>query len=479
MNKLQSFKSVLASIPAVHEIQNLPKVQKLISQHGHSLVTSAIRSVQSDFRDLLTASGENNLGKINNDKFIKQLKNKVLILTENTLKPIFNLTGTVLHTNFGRALLPDKAIKSIELIASDASNLEYDITSGERGDRDNHIDEKLCRLTGAEAATIVNNNAAAVTLVLNSLARRKEVLVSRGELIEIGGSFRLPDIMSSSGCKLHEVGTTNRTYLQDFEEALGPRTALILKAHTSNYKLQGFTSDVKEKDFANFSKKNNIPFVVDLGSGSIIDLSYLGLPKCQTPAETIKNGADLVTFSGDKLLGGPQCGIIVGRKDLISRIKKNPLKRALRCDKMTIAAFSELLKLYENPKKAKTEIPTLRLISRRKDEIQKLAKRMHPTIKSSLSGIATVQIIACKSQVGSGSFPVEFLPSFGFKIEQKLKNRSSSQFLNSISSAFRALPVPIVGRINKNAFLLDLRCLENETLFAKQFQYLNLKELES
>ena len=477
MNKLQSFKSVLTSIPAVHEIQNLPEIQKLISDHGHSLVTNAIRSVQFEFRNLITSSGDSNFEKINKNVFIKQLKHKISILTEETLRPVLNLSGTVLHTNLGRAALPETSIKSINLIASGASNLEYDLFTGLRGNRDNHFIERLCRLTGAEAATIVNNNAAAVILALNSLAKRKEVLISRGELIEIGGSFRLPDIMSSAGCKLREVGTTNRTYIQDYEEAFGSRTALVFKAYTSNYRVQGFTSEVKEREIANFSKNKNIPFMVDLGSGSLINLRDLGLPKERTPMETLNSGADLVTFSGDKLLGGPQCGIIAGNKDLISKINKNPLKRAMRCDKMTIAAFSALLKLYENPSRAKTEIPTLRLLARKEKEIKEIAERLHPKVESKLSKIATVEIISCKSQVGSGAFPLEVLPSAGLKIIPKSKKKNSVAILNRISAALRELPVPIIGRISDGAIILDLRCLEKESLFIKQFKYLNLREL--
>ena len=473
MNKLQPIKPLLSSIPAVHEIQKISEVQNLINIHGHSLVTQAIRTTQTEFRKLLLSSGTSKNIKIKNLEFVNQLKKNLSLITNDSLQKVFNLTGTVLHTNFGRASLPKEAINSINQIASEPSNLEYDILNNKRGDRDSHIDERLCRLIGAEACTIVNNNAAAVVLVLNSLAKRKEVLISRGELIEIGGSFRLPEIMKSAGCKILEVGTTNRTHLEDFENAIGKKSAMIFKAHKSNFNVEGYTSEVEEKEIVKLSKKNDIPFMVDLGSGSLIDLKYMGITKVQSPADTLAKGVDLITFSGDKLLGGPQCGIIAGRKDLITKIKKNPLKRALRCDKMTIAAFSTLLKLYENPERAKLEIPTLRLLNRKETDIYKVAEKLYPSIKSKISNIAEVKITKCKSQIGSGSLPVELLPSYGIKIRAKNLKKNSKKFLQSISKKFRELPIPIIGRLSKNSLIFDCRCLENTTLIIKQLEKLN------
>ena len=473
MNKLQPIKPLLSSIPAVHEIQKISEVQNLINIHGHSLVTQAIRTTQTEFRKLLLSSGTSKNIKIKNLEFVNQLKKNLSLITNDSLQKVFNLTGTVLHTNFGRASLPKEAINSINQIASEPSNLEYDILNNKRGDRDSHIDERLCRLIGAEACTIVNNNAAAVVLVLNSLAKRKEVLISRGELIEIGGSFRLPEIMKSAGCKILEVGTTNRTHLEDFENAIGKKSAMIFKAHKSNFNVEGYTSEVEEKEIVKLSKKNGIPFMIDLGSGSLIDLKYMGITKVQSPADTLAKGVDLITFSGDKLLGGPQCGIIAGRKDLITKIKKNPLKRALRCDKMTIAAFSTLLKLYENPERAKLEIPTLRLLNRKEKDIYEVAEKLYPSIKSKISNIAEVKITKCKSQIGSGSLPVELLPSYGIKIRAKNLKKNSKKFLQSISKKFRELPIPIIGRLSKNSLIFDCRCLENTTLIIKQLEKLN------
>ena len=473
MNKLKPIKPLLSSVPAVHEIQKISEVQDLIDMHGNFLVTQAIRTTQSDFRKLLLSSSSSKNIKIKHLEFISQLRINLSFMTNDSLQRVFNLTGTVLHTNFGRALLPKQAINSINQVASEASNLEYDILNNKRGDRDSHIDERLCRLIGAEACTIVNNNAAAVVLVLNSLAKRKEVLISRGELIEIGGSFRLPEIMKSAGCKILEVGTTNRTHIEDFEDALGKKSAMIFKAHKSNFNVEGYTSEVDEKDIVKLSKKNNIPFMVDLGSGSLIDLRSLGITKVQSPKDTIARGVDLITFSGDKLLGGPQCGIIAGRKDLITKIKKNPLKRALRCDKMTIAAFSTLLKLYENPERAKLEIPTLRLLNRKEKEIYEVAKKLFQLIKLKVSNIAEVKIIKCKSQIGSGSLPVELLPSYGIKISALNIKRNSNKFLQNMSKKFRELPIPIIGRLSKDSLIFDCRCLESETLIIKQLEKLN------
>ena len=475
MNKIQKIKSKFATIPAVHKILNMPEVKQLISVKGHLMVTKAIKLVQSEFRDVIKSSNKNFTDQKIIDNFIPQLKNRIADITKEKFKPVLNLTGTVLHTNLGRASLPSEAIKSISLIASNPSNLEYNLVTGKRGDRDQHIEEKLCSLIGAEASTVVNNNAAALVLILNSLAKRKEVLVSRGELIEIGGSFRLPDILTSAGCKLREVGTTNRTYINDYEEAFGPRTGLVLKAYTSNYKINGFTAEVKEKDIIEFTTRSNIPFIIDLGSGSLIDLRKLNLPKERSPAQVLSKGVDLITFSGDKLLGGPQCGIIAGRKDLISIIKKNPLSRAFRCDKMTIAAFTALLKIYEEPERAINEIPTLRLLKRTQKEIHEIAERVYPEVKSHLSKIAIVEITKCKSKVGSGSLPVEILLSAGLKILPKIKMRKSGIFLNDLSLELRKLPVPIISRIQDGAILLDLRCLEDEKLFLKQIKKLNVQ----
>ncbi|HEX6319865.1 MAG TPA: L-seryl-tRNA(Sec) selenium transferase, partial [Burkholderiales bacterium] len=336
--------------------------------------------------------------------------------------------------------------------AREPVNLEYDLEGGRRGERDGHVEALLCRLTGAEAATVVNNNAAAVLLVLNTLAARKEVPVSRGELIEIGGSFRLPDIMARSGCRLREVGTTNRTHLADYAGALGPKTGLVLKVHTSNYAIEGFTAAASEKELAALCRERGLPLAVDLGSGTLVDLRRYGLPHEPTVQEALAHGADVVTFSGDKLLGGPQAGIIVGAKALIEKLRKNPLKRALRLDKVTLAALAAVLKLYLDPDRLAQRLPTLRLLSRPVEDIRQLALRIAPRLPRA-------EVIDCESQIGSGALPTQRLPSAGLAIRPGDAR---------LAARFRALPIPVIGRLQDGAYILDLRCLEDETGFVDQ-----------
>jgi L-seryl-tRNA(Ser) seleniumtransferase len=321
---------------------------------------------------------------------------------------------------------------------------------------------------------VVNNNAAAVLLVLNSLANRKEVPTSRGELIEIGGSFRMPDIMARSGCRLREIGTTNRTHLSDYEDVISPKTGLVMKVHTSNYSIEGFTAGVPETDLAKLCHERGVPFVVDLGSGTLVDLQRFGLPHEPTPGESIANGADLVTFSGDKLLGGPQAGIIAGRLELIERINRNPLKRALRVDKMTIAALSGVLRLYSNPERLAQRLPTLRMLARPLQNIRAIADRMRAAILPRLEGVASVETTVCESQIGSGALPTRKIPSAGLAIQPANRKRGSGTALERIARAFRELPVPVIGRIQGGALIFDLRCLEDETAFVDQLRFLSL-----
>ena len=356
MNRLElqpaEINDVRRQLPSVDAV--LRQCEYLIEQWG---ITRVVMLVRSDLENLRITLGEDIEMDVSSESVVNRVQTKLRSEDDSSLKQVINLTGTVLHTNLGRAVLPQKAIDAVMKVMSMPTNLEFDLSNGKRGERDSHVEALICELTGAEAATIVNNNAAALLLVLNSLAENGEIPVSRGELVEIGGSFRIPDIMQRSGCTLVEVGATNRTHLKDYRQVINSRTALLMKVHTSNYEIQGFTSAVSEQELAVLARENDLPFVVDLGSGNLIDLSEYGLPDEPINTSAIENGADVITFSGDKLLGGPQSGIIAGRKDLIERIRDNPLKRALRPDKITLAALSEVLKLYRHPETLAQELP--------------------------------------------------------------------------------------------------------------------------
>ena len=388
-----------------------------------------------------------------------------------SLRPVFNLTGTVLHTNLGRALLPREAADAVVSVLTGATNLEFDIASGKRGERDDHVEQLICRLTGAEAATIVNNNAAAVLLVLSALAAKKEVLVSRGELVEIGGAFRIPDVMARAGCRLKEIGTTNRTHLRDYADNIGPRTIAAMKVHQSNYEIKGFTASVSDADLGALCREKGILMLDDLGSGNLVDFAAYGLPPEPTVMQAVKH-ADIVTFSGDKLLGGVQCGIIAGRKDLVAKIRKDPLKRALRVGKETFAAMEVILRLYLDPDRLAQRLPTLRLLTRRQADIIAIAERLAPLVADAFGATAMVRVVECSSQIGSGALPVETLPSAAVALTPMRPGKGDGRWLKDTADRFRTLPRPVIGRIIDGAFLLDLRTLEDETAFVAQLRHL-------
>jgi len=465
--------SLQAAVPSVDRILNLPATSALINDHGRKAVTQEIRKALAKLRRDIAEKGEEALAAAADDVLLVSIATVLERAAQPSLKAVYNLTGTVIHTNLGRSQLPQEAIDAMIAVAGGPANLEFDVAAGKRGDRDSHLEDLLCELTGAEAATVVNNNAAAVFLVLNALALRKEVPVSRGELIEIGGAFRMPDIMSRAGCKLVEIGTTNRTHLKDYVGALNAKTALLMKVHTSNYVVQGFTKIVLEKEIATLAHESDLLFVVDLGSGTLVDLSTFGLPYERTPSDTIRDGADVVTFSGDKLLGGPQAGIIVGRKDLIDKIKKNPMKRAMRLDKITIAALAAVLRLYNNPDTLVAKVPTLRHLARSLEEIEVLANGLIAPMSAAFEGVAEASVVGCQSQIGSGSLPIERLNSAAVAITPKSSRKSMGALLKRIAAEFRGLPIPVIGRIQDGAFLMDVRCLDDEAGFVHQLKQLN------
>ena len=460
-------------LPSVDRLLRSEPFIALIESFGRKATVSAVRSVLKDIRKELSTSKTTTFD-FKENKILSLVSDYLHSANKPTLKPVLNLTGTVLHTNLGRSPIASEAIEAMKEVASGTTNLEFDLERGERSDRDDHIEDLICSLTGAEAATVVNNNAAAVMLVLNTLARKKEVPDSRGELVEIGGSFRIPDIMSRSDCRLIEVGTTNRTHLSDFEKAIGPKTGLIMAVHTSNYVIEGFTSAASELDLATLAHKYELPLVVDLGSGTLVDLEVYGLPHERTPQESIKDGADLVTFSGDKLLGGPQAGLIVGRSDLIKRLKKNPLKRALRCDKITIACLAATLRLYNDPDRLMKRLPSLRILTRSSDEIKEMADRTAAELRKKLGNSFKIKVLPTRSQIGSGALPIENLDSYALVISPIVK-KGQGAVLKQLSERLRSLPVPVIGRIMNDSYWLDLRCLENEEELVSQMSLLNLK----
>jgi L-seryl-tRNA(Ser) seleniumtransferase len=461
----------LRDLPSVDDILKSDTATLAIARFGRPAAVAAVRRSLETTRAALRSGKavSNEPGTIANAALAG-----LVATSQPSLRPVFNLTGTVLHTNLGRAVLGEAAIKAAVAAMRSAVALEYDLESGKRGERDDHVRRLLCELSGAEDATVVNNNAAAVLLVLNTLAKGREAVVSRGELIEIGGAFRMPDIMARAGARLKEIGTTNRTHLKDYIGALGAKTGLVLKVHTSNYRIYGFTKEVGTRELAALTRQHAVALVHDLGSGTLVDLAHWGLAHEPTVAEAVAEGADIVTFSGDKLLGGPQAGFILGRRDLIAKINRNPLKRALRFDKIRLAALEATLRLYRDPDRLAEQLPALRLLTRPLASIIAAAERLAPIIGAKLGAAYAIAQIACTSEIGSGALPLAGVASAGLAI-RPVGPRGAGRALDRLAHAFRSLPIPVIGRIEEGAKIFDLRCLEDEAAFLSNLETFNLE----
>jgi L-seryl-tRNA(Ser) seleniumtransferase len=451
-------RALYTRLPAIDRLLRDPAFSPLLMQYGHAQTVALLRQMLDEAREYI---------RLNQalpdwcEAWLMETSRRLSQTQQSALRPVFNLTGTVLHTNLGRAIQAEAAVEAVTQAMRAPVTLEYDLDDAGRGHRDRALADLLCQITGAEDACIVNNNAAAVLLMLAATAGGSEVVVSRGELVEIGGAFRIPDVMRQAGCVLHEVGTTNRTHAKDYRQAVNDNTGLLMKVHTSNYSIEGFTKAVDEAALAEIGRELNIPVVADLGSGSLVDLSQYGLPKEPMPQEMIAAGVSLVSFSGDKLLGGPQAGIIVGKKALIARLQSHPLKRALRADKMTLAALEATLRLYLHPEKLAAELPTLRLLTRQADEIRLQGERMRAALAAHYADF-DLRVEPCLSQIGSGSLPVDRLPSAALTLTPR-DGRGSR--LEALAARWRQLPVPVIGRIYDGRLWLDLRCLEDESRF--------------
>jgi L-seryl-tRNA(Ser) seleniumtransferase len=456
MSKKTPNKSLLRQIPKVDSVLDHPLVKVLFGKIPELIVKDAVRLEIDHLRRMVLEGKIIDGADLALDSVSGAAAERVLKMDRPRLRRVINATGVVIHTNLGRSPLSEDAVRQVGMAARGYSNLEYDINGGERGSRDDLVEELLCRLTGAQAATVVNNNAAAVMLLLRTLSAGKTAVVSRGELVEIGGSFRIPDVMEASGARLAEVGTTNRTRISDYRKGITADTGLLLKVHTSNYRIVGFAEEASVEELVALGKEHGLPVAVDLGSGCLIDLRELGLKHSEpTVKETLAQGADVVTFSGDKLLGGPQSGIIVGTREYLQAIKNNPMKRALRVGKLTLAALESVLKAYLDPATVAEKIPTLRMIAAKKEAVAGRARLFGRRLSDLPVRISTLSSV---SRVGGGSLPLEELPTMLLALEPEKISA------NDLEGRLRLQNPPVIGRIVDDRFCLDLRTVQSAEL---------------
>lgn len=445
---------LLSKLPSVDDILKSPQGEELIRKYPRRYVLQGIRQgIDQKRKEILAGYPSDFSG----ETLMAEITNIVQSLSALSLKPVINATGVVIHTNLGRSTLSDRVLENIRRVSESYSNLEYDIEQGKRGKRYAHIKQIVREITGAEDALIVNNNAAAVLLCLNTLSKGKEVVVSRGELVEIGGSFRMPDVMASSGAVLREIGTTNKTHIHDYENAISENTSLILKIHRSNFRIIGFTEEVSVEDLVALGRKRRIPVMLDLGSGCLIDLRPYGLYDEPSVQEIVKTGVDLITFSGDKLLGGPQGGVIIGKKEHIEKIQKNPITRAVRIDKLTLAGFEATLREYLDGERAIASIPTLRMLLQKPEEIKARATTIARRLKKVIRN-ASILVMADTSRAGGGALPERDLPTFATAI------RPDTMSVSELEEKLRKGNPPIIARVKEDSLLLDARTLRNHDI---------------
>jgi L-seryl-tRNA(Ser) seleniumtransferase len=450
-------KDLFQKIPSVDRLLNSSSLSEVLPKYPRTLVLRSVHQVLEEIRNDIK-SGRSFEEPLSLERVSQRVIHRLDFLNQPSLKPVINATGVVVHTNLGRSILPERVLAKFKPLAGGYSNLEYDLQRGERGSRYSHVEGILKEITGAEAGTVVNNNAAAVLVALDTLARGREVVVSRGQLVEIGGSFRIPEVMKRSGAKMVEVGATNKTHLRDYEEVIGPDTALLLKVHKSNYHLIGFTEDVDTADLVALAHKHNLVVMEDLGSGCFVDFSKYGLVKEPTVQDVLDQGVDLVTFSGDKLLGGPQAGIILGKKPLVEAIRKNQLSRALRIDKLTLLALEETLRIYRDESTAVKEIPTLQMILAPYDQLKSKARRLTRMIGKLDSPDFSLHLAEGTSKVGGGALPLLVIPTCLIAL---VPGRLSA---NALEQKLRDHDPAIISRVEKDQVLLDVRTVQDSEL---------------